>query len=360
MALCTSTKFQSFSKWVACSVFSIGQRFDHCSGRREVGQALGNILQQSNALQLPLDNEESIEQGTLIPRIDLCHIGSASVLGRRQMNEDRLLACRLSSHHLLLGMFDGHGGCAAADFSRALFPGCVRSCLSALRNSTRQSFRDLPPDSFERVLGYAFLQVNNLMSRHFFHYAPVRERTWSGTTATVVLLLHSQQLIVGHVGDSRALIYRRGRVQPLTVNHDPSSVVPLTDILKEDDGGGVTEPERIVACGGMVIPNSLGVPVVNGRLGMTRSLGDAELKAYGVSAKPHLTSLTVRHSRASFLALVSDGVTHVMSDEEIASSIAACRTPQDAAKFLVECALQYGSNDNASALIVPFGSWGKS
>ncbi|VDP92342.1 unnamed protein product [Echinostoma caproni] len=60
------------------------------------------------------------------------------------------------------------------------------------------------------------------------------------------------------------------------------------------------------------------------------------------------------------MVLVSDGVTHVMSDEEIATTITECRTPQDAAKFLVESALQYGSDDNASALVVPFGFWGKS
>ena len=32
---------------------------------------------------------------------------------------------------------------------------------------------------------------------------------------------------------------------------------------------------------------------VNGRLGMTRSLGDTDLKAYGVIAEPHLKSLEV-------------------------------------------------------------------
>ena len=32
---------------------------------------------------------------------------------------------------------------------------------------------------------------------------------------------------------------------------------------------------------------------VNGRLGMTRSLGDTDLKAYGVVAEPHLKSLEV-------------------------------------------------------------------
>lgn len=74
----------------------------------------------------------------------------------------------------------------------------------------------------------------------------------------------------------------------------------MTDILREYEGTGITEPERIVVCGGVVTPNSPGVPVVNGRLGMTCSLSDAELKVYGVSARPHLTCLKVINTYIRF------------------------------------------------------------
>ena len=40
--------------------------------------------------------------------------------------------------------------------------------------------------------------------------------------------------------------------------------------------------------------NSLGVPQVNGRLAMTRSIGDVELKQYGVTAEPDIRSIEVR------------------------------------------------------------------
>ncbi|KAF8563672.1 hypothetical protein P879_10814 [Paragonimus westermani] len=243
-----------------------------------------------------------------------------------------------------------------------MFPDCVQYELTSLRNWARrqgQSLRSADPKLFEPAMERAFLQVNNLMMRHFFHYGTARERQWSGTTATVVLLRHSHQLIVGHVGDSRALICRGGRIEALTVNHDPNNLTPLRDLSPGEHGTGVTESERIATYGGTVITNSLGVPVVNGRLGMTRSLGDAELKAFGVTARPQISSIKVRHSNASFLTLVSDGVTYVMSDEEIQTIIAACRTPRDAAQSIVETAMLYGSDDNASALVIPFGYWGK-
>ncbi|KAF5404938.1 hypothetical protein PHET_01472 [Paragonimus heterotremus] len=386
-----------FSRLTVCRILNA---YAHSYHKSELEHAFGSMVDSQKLLNLPLDNEESIEQGTLIPRIDLSHIGSASVLGRREYNEDRLLACQLSSHHLLLGVFDGHGGSAAAEFSRAMFPDCVQYELTSLRNWARkqgQSLRSADPKLFEPAMKRAFLQVNNLMMRHFFHYGTVhpvntltlekytpcfvhvsvvmpnrhrfisgrvhfivaRERQWSGTTATVVLLRHSHQLIVGHVGDSRALICRGGRIEALTVNHDPNNLTPLRDLSPGEHGTGLTESERIATFGGTVITNSLGVPVINGRLGMTRSLGDAELKAFGVTAHPQVSSIKVRHSNASFLTLVSDGVTYVMSDEEIQTIIAACRTPRDAAQSIVETAMLYGSDDNASALVIPFGYWGK-
>ncbi|KAF7233590.1 hypothetical protein EG68_06104 [Paragonimus skrjabini miyazakii] len=355
----SKTIINLFSRLTVCRILNA---YAHSYHKSELEHAFGSMVDSQKLLNLPLDNEESIEQGTLIPRIDLSHIGSASVLGRREYNEDRLLACQLSSHHLLLGVFDGHGGSAAAEFSRAMFPDCVQYELASLRNWARkqgQSLRSADPKLFEPAMKRAFLQVNNLMMRHFFHYGTARERQWSGTTATVVLLRHSHQLIVGHVGDSRALICRGGRIEALTVNHDPNNLTPLRDLSPGEHGIGLTESERIATFGGTVITNSLGVPVINGRLGMTRSLGDAELKAFGVTACPQISSIKVRHSNASFLTLVSDGVTYVMSDEEIQTIIAACRTPRDAAQSIVETAMLYGSDDNASALVIPFGYWGK-
>lgn len=51
---------------------------------------------------------------------------------------------------------------------------------------------------------------------------------------------------------------------------------------------------RIKKCGGFVAWNSLGQPHVNGRLAMTRSLGDLDLKSSGVIAEPETKRIKVR------------------------------------------------------------------
>lgn len=50
---------------------------------------------------------------------------------------------------------------------------------------------------------------------------------------------------------------------------------------------------RIKKCGGFVAWNSLGQPHVNGRLAMTRSLGDLDLKTSGVIAEPETKRIKV-------------------------------------------------------------------
>lgn len=83
-------------------------------------------------------------------------------------------------------------------------------------------------------------------------------------------------LTVAHVGDSRAILCRNNNAIRLTDDHEPE--VPK-------------ERERIEKCKGYLTWSSLGRSRVNGRLEMTRSLGDVELKRFGVTAEPDIRSL---------------------------------------------------------------------
>lgn len=47
-------------------------------------------------------------------------------------------------------------------------------------------------------------------------------------------------------------------------------------------------------CGGVIIHSSIGRARVNGRLEMTRSLGDVDLKRFGVIAEPEIRQMKVR------------------------------------------------------------------
>ena len=95
----------------------------------------------------------------------------------------------------------------------------------------------------------------------------------SGATA-VVMVLVGESIVVANLGDSRCVIQRSATSPPpaqagaafATVDHKPSSV---------------DETARIEAAGGTVVGNR-----VNGLLGVSRALGDFEMKDPAVSAHP--------------------------------------------------------------------------
>ena len=69
---------------------------------------------------------------------------------------------------------------------------------------------------------------------------------------------------------------------------------------------------------------------------MTRSLGDMDLKAYGVSATPDTSTMAIKHGKDAFLALISDGISFVMSNQEIGNCIATCEDAGEAAQALCD------------------------
>jgi protein phosphatase 1K len=69
---------------------------------------------------------------------------------------------------------------------------------------------------------------------------------------------------------------------------------------------------------------------------MSRSIGDQELKRYGVIPTPDVISIRIDHSRDAFLVLTTDGINSVMSDNEIVEIVKQTKDPQYAATLLTE------------------------
>ncbi|XP_014662246.1 PREDICTED: protein phosphatase 1K, mitochondrial-like [Priapulus caudatus] len=314
---------------------SRGVRDPENIGKGITGTNFDTMGTWNNMISMPLQMNESIRRGRIIPKISMDQIGLSSVLGRREYQEDRSIVKKLpypgGGHDLLyFAVFDGHGGSHAADFAYTTLEDHVLFWLE-------RGERDLGV-----VLRRAFVGVNNSFARRVCLGS--LDKFASGTTATVCLLLNSTELVVAHVGDSRAALNRNGKVVRLTTDHAP-------------DSGA--EGRRVLACGGRVSTNSLGVPLVNGRLAMTRSIGDLEFKRYGVTAEPQVTHIEVKHYKDSFLFLTTDGVNFALSDQEVCDIISRCPSPQHAATFITDQALQFGSEDNSTVIVLPFGSWGK-
>ncbi|KAI1286792.1 Pre-rRNA-processing protein TSR1 -like protein [Halotydeus destructor] len=285
-----------------------------------------------NRIDFPMLLTQSIKHGKPIPEICADHAGHATVIGRRETMEDRFKIKELEPNLLYFAVFDGHGGTLCADF-------CFEQMDLYIKFWLERGEKDL-----QVVLENSFIEVNNAFARFLLYNHPQHFESMSGTTATVCLLRNSNELVVGHLGDSRALICRNGQTMRLTADHTAHNTM---------------EKERIVKSGGTITADSVGRMMVNRRLAMTRSIGDLDLKQYGVSALPETRSVEIKHGKDAFLVLMTDGITFVMSDQEVINAVNCCGQPNESAQFVVDQALNFACEDNATAIVVPFGAWGK-
>ena len=140
----------------------------------------------------------------------------------------------------------------------------------------------------------------------------------TSTTATVALF-DGHRVGVGHVGDSRAYLYRDGEISQLTIDH--------TLVQSLVDEGRITEAEA-----------------------RTHPHRNLILKALdGVhEAEPDLFVLEVTPGDRLFLC--SDGACGVLDDARIAD-ILSSGSPDYAAVEMVRASLEAGSSDNVTCLV---------
>lgn len=181
------------------------------------------------------------------------------------------------------------------------------------------------------------------------------------------------RLLVAQVGDTRAILCdKNGVAHALTRDHHPSNP---------------TESRRLTKfSANLIMTDSFGEErYLN--LANTRSFGDISAKDVGVSAEPeffdyligdpakmekyiqthgdHLKKVGVKWFGGDecFLALVSDGVTNCMTDQEvvdvITSTTDARGTPKEAATQVDHFVEDVGGDDNATCCIVRLNGWGK-
>ena len=180
----------------------------------------------------------------------------------------------------------------------------------------------------------------------------------AGSTASV-LLLHSLDvptqpwysseylaLTTIQLGDTRFVLCdaETGQAHPLTQLHHPDEP---------------TELERLSRQGAGVVTDSFGEVRFMGTLANTRSFGDTQTKRYGMTAEPDVHTHILRGSSFAFVVGFSDGISGVMSDQEVVDECCRARHPQDAARRVMKYADDLGSDDNATVICVPLKGWDK-
>ena len=272
-------------------------------------------------------------------RVSVAFAGKTDPGKVRGRNEDHFLVARLvkemkvSSTSLpfhgrpvlseeegyLVVVADGMGGAAAGERASAL---AVESVEAFILNAV-EWFLHLGRRE-EQALVEELREALRAADRTLFDRSRDNPALWGmGTTLTMAFSVDNDLYVV-HAGDSRAYLFREGRLEQLTSDH--------TLVQALVDAGAISPEQARQHSRRHVVTNVLGGP------------------NEGVYAEIH--KVEVRDD--DVFLFCSDGLTEPVSDPEIVRILVEHPDPQDAVDHLVEKALNGGGPDNITAVVARY------
>ncbi len=216
-----------------------------------------------------------------------------SYQGHRSYMEDAYV---LSDDGLFAAVFDGHGGSSVSGYLRQNIVQKLQAKAPTDEQSNIKALKEALAELDEEVLA-------------------VEHWKFQGSTALAIIVSLEPQgggrIITANVGDSRAVLSRRGHAIDLSHDHKPNTP---------------KEVERIQAHGGDIswfgFHDAYGAPMegtgvfrINGNLAVARSIGDLTERPY-VTGEADVDSFPIDHEGDQFIIIATDGLWDVFSSEE--------------------------------------------
>ncbi|KAE9618193.1 putative protein-serine/threonine phosphatase [Lupinus albus] len=276
--------------------------------------------------------------------------------GNKGVNQDAMTVWEDftgEKHMVFCGVFDGHGplGHKVSQYIRDKLPLKLSEAIKMSQHkacrfydandSESESFydNDIYDDNNQTMSLAAwegcFLKSFDEIDEHLAHEINI-DTYCSGSTA-VTVIKQGDQLIVGNLGDSRAVLCTRG---------DRNQLIPvqLTVDLKPDIP---SEASRIMSCEGRIFAGEEELDVYRiwmpdddcPGLAMSRAFGDFCLKDYGLISAPDVFYRKLT-KQDQFVVLASDGVWDVLTNNEVINIVASAPRRSIAAKMLVKRAVR--------------------
>src|SRR5579864_1791935 len=250
----------------------------------------------------------------------LLHIeaGARTDLGRVRKNNEDCYA--IDSTLQLYVLSDGMGGEAHGEVASKLAVQTILThCRQGENSRTTPILGESSPEVSERTNRLS--SAIHLANRKVFEAASTNEEQ-KGMGATIVAAwIEGQRLSVAHVGDSRAYLLRAGTMEQLTADHS---------LVAEKVRVGILTPQEADAS----------------------EMQSVLTRAVGTSSSVEVDADEQMLLAGDSLLLCSDGLTRMVTDPEIASTLLTTRTAQEAADRLIELANEYGGVDNVTVIVL--------
>lgn len=230
----------------------------------------------------------------------------------RQENQDNFLIRMLPETETAVAVLcDGMGGAqagsTASEMACASFMGHICGCLQdPLEN------RDLP-ELLTEAVSYANIKV---FDRSYMDFGCMG----MGTTL-VCALCRGDAALVANVGDSRAYLVADGQAKLVTRDHSLVEELVTRGKLSREDAKNHPQKNMIT-------------------------------RALGVEQKVQADIFSIDFSPGRALLLCSDGLSNLVSDEELGLAFKTGPDPQTICRTLMDLALKRGARDNVTVAVL--------
>lgn len=241
------------------------------------------------------------------------NIGKCSLLGNYRENNEDSIEVRQFPDLTVVVVADGMGGQAAGEIASK------RAVEIVPRELRKNLTAGLNPEAVKAVTKRAIVQANEeIMAMG----ALDKDMKNMGTTVVMAIWRKGGEMYVAGVGDSRAYLIRGGKIQQLTVDHSLAQALVEARTISPAEA----KDHRF-------------------RNVLWKYLGSKE-----VGDGPEVSAIPVQ-AGDRFL-LCTDGLSGVVPDEQLASYVSEATDAQACAEGLGQLALDQGSRDNVSCIVI--------
>lgn len=235
-------------------------------------------------------------------------MGAYSDIGRvRKINEDSYFSYK--NENLIGGMVaDGMGGCNAGEIASRMTTVIVKDCIIQKFNP------DMDYVELGEMIRRAFIEAN----AEIYEYARHHDEVYGmGTTASMAFIF-KERLVVVHVGDSRVYTVDGDKISQITTDHSLVQELLKRGSITTDDAKNHPQKNLI-----------------------TRAIGtDPSIKV----------DVCIKDYNGETVVICSDGLTNLVSDEQIKNIINENDELQNGVEELVSLANKKGGVDNITCL----------
>jgi serine/threonine protein phosphatase PrpC len=221
--------------------------------------------------------------------------------GRRRLRNEDAFICEPP----LFAVADGMGGARAGEIAAGLAAAALEEAGTETRGA--EGVAALIVEANRRIWERSLSDPNT---------------AGMGTTVTAALVdAGAGSVAIGHVGDSRAYLLRKGSIEQLTTDHSLVAELVQSGVLTPEEAE--RHPQR-----------------------------SAITRALGTEATVEVDGFTVAAEPGDVFLICSDGLSSMLSDEEMASAIEGANgDPHDAAEALIRAANDRGGEDNVTVVL---------